>query len=381
MDLHALPFDSTLEPYEKQAVSLLAAYQADDAKTLDVFHRKHPRFLDSEIRWLPKELPDSEIAAANLGMDDARLTLARWYDFQDWAALEQWVRTVAEDPAVHGFEAAVEAAIAGDLAGLESLLREDPELARARSTRITHFDPPLHRATLLHYVAANGVEGYRQKTPPNAVEITQALLRAGADPDALASLYGGECTVMSMLISSDHPADAGVQVALIDTLVDSGASVTPLGEGNWRSPLMTALVFGFRDAAEALVRRGAPVDNIAAAAGLGRVDRVRELLPESDAGSRHAAFALAAQLGYPEIVRLLLDAGEDPNRYSPKGMHVHATALHQAVAGGHEAVVRLLVERGARLDTQDKIWHATPLGWAVHNGRDEIAAWLRGVGR
>ncbi len=81
-----------------------------------------------------------------------------------------------------------------------------------------------------------------------------------------------------------------------------------------------------------------------------------------------------------EIVRLLLDAGEDPNRYNPKGNHAHSTPLHQAVWGGHEDVVRLLVERGARLDIRDTIYEGTPLGWAEHGGRAEIAAYLRSRG-
>jgi hypothetical protein len=51
------------------------------------------------------------------------------------------------------------------LGALESLLRGNPELVRARSPRITDSDPPVHRSTLLHYIAANGVEGYRQKIP------------------------------------------------------------------------------------------------------------------------------------------------------------------------------------------------------------------------
>ena len=101
-----------------------------------------------------------------------------------------------ENSQVAKFESAVEAVISGDVAALRSLLGEDPELVRARSTRVTHFDPPVHRATLLHYVAANGVEGYRQKTPKNAVEITKALLEAGAEVDSLANLYGGKCTTM-----------------------------------------------------------------------------------------------------------------------------------------------------------------------------------------
>src|SRR5437660_1546362 len=83
---------------------------------------------------------------------------------------------------------------------------EKQELVRARSTVVTHHDPPMHRATLLHYIAANGVEGYRQKTPKNAVDVAKMLLNAGAEADALAGMYGGRCTTMSMLVSSCHPA-------------------------------------------------------------------------------------------------------------------------------------------------------------------------------
>jgi peptide-methionine (S)-S-oxide reductase len=51
--------------------------------------------------------------------------------------------------------------------------------------------------------------------------------------------------------------------------------------------------------------------------------------------------------------------------------------LHQAVLAGHEAVVRLLVERGARLDIEDTIYHWTPLGWARYAGKTEIENYLR----
>src|SRR5439155_19086382 len=221
-----------------------------------------------------------------------------------------------------------------------------------------------HRATLLHYIAANGVEGYRQITPTNAVEIATILLRGGAEVDALADMYQGKHTTMSMLVSSGHPAKAGLQVALTETLLDFGASVDGVGEGKWTSPLMTALAFGYTDTAHALARRGARVDTVAAAAGLGRTDDVRHLLPRATAEERHVSMALAAQHGHVEIVRALLDAGADPDRYNPKGNHGHSTPLHQAVAAGRESVVRLLVERGARLDIRDTIYHGTPLGWA-----------------
>ena len=59
----------------------------------------------------------------------------------------------------------------------------------------------------------------------------EELLDAGADPDAPADMYSGQSATMSMLVSSSQPAQAGVQVALVDTLADRGASVESLGAG------------------------------------------------------------------------------------------------------------------------------------------------------
>jgi ankyrin repeat protein len=381
MDLKPLPFRSSLDQYQKQAEELLEAHRVGDSQAIRVLHEHHPRFLDSKIPWLPRNLSDSEIRSAALDLAGAQLTVARCYSFQSWQALAEYVAAVTRDGSpVFQFESAVEAVITGDVAMLKSLLRGNPELVRARSMRINHFDPPVHRATLLHYVAANGVEGHRQKTPKNAVQIATILLQAGAEADALADMYGGHYATMSMLVSSDHPAKAGVEIALIDTLVDFGAAVEARGSAKWGSPLMTALAFGYLSAAEALVRRGARVDNIASAAGLGRLADARQLLAAAEPESRHRALALAAQHGHVEIVRLLLDAGEDPSRYNPDGNHSHSTPLHQAVVAGHEVVVRLLVERGARLDIKDTIYQGTPLGWAMYARQTEIEEYLRAHG-
>jgi len=382
MDLQPVPFRSPLSAYERQADGLLAGHRAADPAAIDLFHRKHPRFLDEKIKWRPKFVADSEIRDAPLSLDDARLAIARHYDFLDWPSLTAWVEAVSRQGIVFAFESAVEAVVNGDLAALEQALRRDPALVRARSGRVCAFDPPVHRATLLHYVAANGVEAYRQKTPPNAVAIARALLQAGAEPDALADMYGAECTTMSVLVSSSHPAEAGLQAPLVDLLLDFGAAIEGRGTRKWGTPLFTALAFGMIDAAEALAKRGARIE-LPAAAGLCRMDEVARLLPFADAEARHRALSLAAQHGQTQAVRLLLDAGEDPDRYNPEGNHPHCTPLHQAVLGGHEAVVRLLVERGARLDIRDTIWHGTPLGWAIHGGgtaQSQMAECLRSLG-
>jgi ankyrin repeat protein len=367
MRMEPVPFASPLSAYEQQAESLLAAHRAADPAAIDLFHQKHPRFLDEEIKWKPKNLPDSEIQNAALSLDDARLAVARYYDFLDWPSLVAHVESLAQRGPVFEFESAVEAVVNGDLTTLSAALRANPQLVRARSTRVCCFDPPVHRATLLHYVAANGVEGYRQKTPANAAEIARALLEGGSEPDALADMYGAECTTMSMLVSSSHPAAAGLQVPLVELLLDFGADINGRGTRKWGGPLMTALTFGMPHAAEVLAKRGASID-LPEAAGLGRLDEAIRLLLSADPEKRHRAFALAAQHGRAAIVRLLLDAGEDPNRFNPEGHHSHSTPLHQAVVGGHKDVVGLLVDRGARLDIRDKIWHGTPLGWAIYGG-------------
>lgn len=377
MNLIRLPFDSSFDQYQDQSAELMHSYQTADPDALNLFKQHHPRFLDPKIPWLSTNPTDAEVQNAALTLPDTQLAIARWYHFLDWQALTKYADTVTRpNSPVFEFESAVEAVINGDLTALESALRKNPDLVRARSTRITHFDPPGHRSTLLHYLAANGVEGYRQKSPKNAVTIAETLLRAGAEVDSLASLYGGECTTMALLVSSCHPANAGVQVALVETLLDFGAAIEGVGTGKWVAPLMTALAFGYLQAAEALVRRGAKVDNIVAAAGLGRITDAQRLLPASDSESRHRALAVASQLGHANIVKLLLEAGEDPNRFNPDGNHSHSTPLHQAALAGHAAVVRLLVERGARLDIEDTIYHGTPVGWAEHGGQTEVARYL-----
>lgn len=379
MTLIPLAFDAALADYQLQAASLLSGWQSGDATAIAVFRSRHPKFLDEKIVWLQRRLTDDEARAIAIDEDDAKLALARWYDFFDWSTLEAYVVSATAPGAVQRFERAVDVVINGDAQLLRRLLSEDPDLVRARSTRVNFFDPPVHRATLLHYLAANGVESCRQRSPANAVEIAKILLDAGADPNALQDSYGGRNTTLAMLVSSSHPREAGVLVPLIDTLIDYGASVEPLGEGRCADPVMTAIIHGSLEAALALERRGARADALPVAAGLGRAGEVGRLLSSSSAGERHSALAAAAQHGHTEVVGLLIEAGEDVNRFNPDGHHAHATPLHQAIANGHVDTARLLIERGARLDVEDRIFRSTPLGWAEHCRQPAIVELIKSV--
>jgi ankyrin repeat protein len=261
-------------------------------------------------------------SAGRFTLADAQFLIARAHSFENWRDFsEQVERLSAQGGDGDPFESAADAVVTGDLPTLESLLRRKPDLVRARSAR-------RHRAMLLHYVAANGVEDFRQQTPPNAVAIASALLEAGSEVDALANTYGGGTaqTTLNLLVSSAHPAEAGLQPALVDALVDFDAAIDGLeGDG---SPLMTALAFGHLDAAEALVRRGASIDNVLAAAALGRRDLVGELLAE---GGRVS----------PSLVGLdWLGLSSDPRPHVDR-------AVVWACAFGRTEVVELLLEHGA----------------------------------
>jgi ankyrin repeat protein len=356
-----LPFTASLGEYLVHAESLLADLRDGDEAAAWRFKWEHPRFRDRQV---------GEVRSAELDLEDAKLVTARGYAFERWDDLATFAESVGRDRAILRFETAADAVVSGDRDVLESLLREDPALAGARS-------PRRHHATLLHYVAANGVEGWRQRTPPNAVEIARLLLNAGADPNALADMYDERCTTLGMLVSSSPPADAGLQRPLAELLLERGAALEAPGS-KWNSAVLTALTFGFLDTARVLAARAGRVHDIAVAAGLGLLGDTARLLPSVDVERQRIALALACAHGHVRVAQLLLDAGIDPSDYNPNGFHSHSTPLHQSVWANHEGVVRLLVERGARLDVRDLIYGGTPLDWADHGGRTEIAEYLRG---
>jgi ankyrin repeat protein len=355
-----LSFRDPLDAYARAADRLLDALGARDGDAARRVRWTHPRFRDR---------PVADVREAVLDVDDARLVVAREHAFDTWDELATFTDRVAHGGVVARFEQAAEWVVDGDLAALDAALRDDPMLVRARSVRT-------HHATLLHYVAANGVEGARQRTPQNVVEIAAALLDAGADPNALAEMYGGRCTTLAMLVSSTPPHEAGVQTALAELLVSRGAAIEHEGS-RWNSAVLTALTFGFGGTARMLATHARPASDLAVAAGLGLLGDCARLLPTADDASRQAALALAAMHGHARVVRLLLDTGTDPDRFNPDGFHAHSTPLHQAVWSDRLDVVRLLAERGARLDLRDRLHDGTPLDWALHGNRAEIAAYLR----
>jgi hypothetical protein len=44
-------------------------------------------------------------------------------------------------------------------------------------------------------------------------------------------------------------------------------------------------------------------------------------------------------------------------------------------------MIDLLLAHGARPDIRDKLWDATPLGWAIHENRPAARARLEAIGK
>lgn len=307
----------------------------------------------------------ADFASARLTPKDCALTqaqfvIARAHGFASWPKLVHHLDSLASTTSdLSAFEQAADAIVGGDLAALERLLAAHPGLVRARSSRE-------HRATLLHYVSANGVENYRQITPANIAAIARRLLDAGAQVDAEADVYGGGATTLELVVTSTPPRKAGVQQAVADLLLERGARLT-------KSIVRSCLMNGCPEAAAHLAARGASL-TLEEAAGIGRVDIVaNHFEPPRTPSNDEAADALMMASWYDrvDVVRLLLDRGVDVGVRAPKDGD---TALHIAAYRGSAALVALLLQRGAPVNVIDDQYHTPPLVWALHawlvEGRD-----------
>lgn len=187
---------------DRQAQRILKGHKADDRAVATHITCWHPKLVGQSA---------DEIMNSDLTLDDARQTIAREYGFADWSDVE----ARGSEPPDPLFELAVDTLLRGDVKKLRELLTGDPSLIHRRSS----FG---HRSTLLHYVGSNGVETYRQRVPLNLAEITRLLIEAGADVNAIAHIYGGS-KPLGLLVTSDHPAKAGVTDEVRQVLVDAGA--------------------------------------------------------------------------------------------------------------------------------------------------------------
>jgi hypothetical protein len=300
---------------------------------------------------------------------DAQFVIARSHGFHSWPKLVAHVDALTHaETEIAGYETAADAIIAGDEAMLRRLLREKPALIRARSTRE-------HNATLLHYTAANGVEGYRQVTPKNAVAIARILLVAGAEVDAEADVYGGGCTTLGLAATSQHPRIAGNQIDLMQLLIERGARLedAPIA-GNKHSAVTACLANNCPEAAAYLADHGARLD-LESAAGIGRMDALQSFFdeegrpkPEIDRDLLNSALRYAAGFGQIESVEFLLQHGADIADGGDDGQ----TPTHYSVIFGRLDILKALLKHHPPLESRNR-YGGTVLGqalWSAAHGGD-----------
>jgi hypothetical protein len=261
------------------------------------------------------------------------------------------------------FREAVRAIDSGDVGALEALLGKHDRLVRER---VDHGEGYFRRPYLLWFVAENPIRN--GKLPGNIAHVAQAIVRTAerhAPPDSLREQLD---YALGLVCSGCVARECGVQGELIDVLGDAGA--------NPDAAMVPALAHRELAAVDRLLRRGATTTLLVAACA-GRLDELDRLLQSATAGDRQAALAGAAFHGQARILSALIGT-VDLNAYSPPGFHPHATALHHAVDSGSLDAVEVLVDAGAAVTRKDNIHQGTPLDWAVHLRRQEIADYLRG---
>lgn len=379
-DVLPLPPRPSLERYKKLAKELLRAAKSDNDTTISEWTNQ---WIDTLARHAPsKQSPlertrdanrterfAREKLSENCTLSSAQFVIARSHGFESWPKFAKHLEALAkQDSSIAGFEAAADAIITGKIAALKRLLRKDRQLIHMRSTRE-------HQATLLHYVAANGVENYRQKTPNNIAQIANLLLEAGAEIDATANVYGGGATTLGLAATSIHPEIAGVQEELLQTLIDHHATIDKQGSaGNRHHVVLGCLANSRLKAAVFLAERGAQL-TLESTAGVGRLDLVRNyfnnddtLKPSATKKQLESGFLYACTYGHTDVVEFLLAKNVDLATHAGDGQ----TGLHCAVIGGHLDTIHLLLKHHLPLEAKN-IYGGTVLGqtlWSAAHGGD-----------
>ena len=283
------------------------------------------------------------------------------------------------------FHPAMAAIRSDDLEKFKELVAADPSLATTRSRR--------SHPTLLQCLVLDG------KDKTNAVEMAKVLIDAGAELNEPLAAAG----------SIDNRPVA-------ELLLDRGAAID--GTGGW-TPLEEALYWNSRNAIALFLERGAKIQNIRTAAGLGRTDLIESYFNsdgslKSEAGridwpfgnletiarSNHSpkgkqalsdcinawsqdrqgivdnAFVYACMHGHIDAAKLLLEKGAEINAI-PGGFDFAGTGLHYAALIGHRPMIEFLLDHGADRNIKDTKVGSTAAGWAEHGGHTDLLDLLR----
>src|SRR5262245_59700415 len=167
---------------------------------------------------------------------------------------------------------------------------------------------------------------------------------------AFALLFAARASAAPADTRVAEAAKSGDWTAMHTVLKQRGSSGDPLAEGT--TALHWAVFKGNREAVQALIRAGAPVD------------------ATDDNGI--APLALACANGNEAIATLLLDAGALSNLARPSG----ETPMMTASRTGSVPTVKALLGHGAEVNPRERSKGQTALMWAIAENHTEVVKLL-----
>jgi ankyrin repeat protein len=333
---HTRLFVTDIQWLTDRVHGLLRTRQSAGPAALEQIREWHPRFSgcsDEEIR----QAPFTEI--------DAQLVYAREHGFDTWDEVIQRVNrlvSASNAEATEPFFAAFRALESGNVAALNSLLRDHPQVARERGT---------NGNSLLNLAVSIAAK----RDPDLGLALVETLLAGGADVN---DPNDRGWTPL-------HQAAYSNQCAIAGALIKSGADLEAEAHGSGGTPIIVALFWGHREMADLLGGHSVAPGNLRVAAGLGDND----LLEKCFSGETTLTFDACVARGFyrPHSGFPDWQPSADPQEVLDEG-------LVWACKAGRTQVLDRLVRAGARLDANP--YRGTPLIWAAVCNRLETAEWL-----
>ncbi|MBN9657762.1 MAG: ankyrin repeat domain-containing protein [Acidobacteria bacterium] len=361
------------------------ALAADDLPRVEALVQAHPELLNA-ARCRPLLLAARSVSTARrlLSLGAEVEAVSKW-----WSG---GMGTVQADPAVgrflvdQGARLTVHAAAGlGLVEPVSRMLDADASLIDAKgvdSCTPLHFARNVETAQLLLARGAriDARDEDHWSTPAqwligDAPEVARFLLSQGASPDIFLAAALGDRSLAESLIRSD-PGCVAHRIGRMPHF-------PPLGQGRGGTIYQWTLGFnsyphqiawkkGHQDLFDYLYEHSSTSIRLIVSCLLGRRTEAEAIaaanpgLVASLAPEEHelvARYCWETNLDV-EAVRLMLDVGFPLTH--PERSHGY-TPLHNAAWAGNAELVDLLLERGHPVDIEDPGYHATPLGYALHD--------------